>query len=71
GPADLWQLHGSLLSAVGRVLAELDVEQRMRQRERRRQEVEALRRPTAQAAERLRSTARRVVREGPNRRIPR
>ena len=60
----LWQLHGSLLAGVERVLAELDVEERARRRERRRREAEAaLRRPTAQAAERVRATARRVVRE--------
>jgi hypothetical protein len=60
----LWQLHGSLLAGVERVLAELDVQQRMRRRRQRREQAEALRRPSAQAAERLRSTARRVVREG-------
>jgi hypothetical protein len=59
----LWQLHGALLAGVERVLAELDVEERTRRRERRRREAEELRRPAGQAAERIRATARRVVRE--------
>lgn len=67
----LWQLHGSLLAGVQRVLAELDVEERARRRERRRVEAQALRRPVAQRAERLRSTARRVVRETPAPPLPR
>jgi hypothetical protein len=59
----LWQLHGSLLAGVERVLAELDVEERTRRRERRRREAEAaLRRPAVQAAERIRARARRVSR---------
>ncbi len=61
----LWQVHGALLAGVERVLAELDVEERTRRRQRRRREAEALRRPAAQAAERIRSTTRRVVREAP------
>ena len=67
----LWQLHGSLLAGVERVLAELDVEERTRRRERRRREAAALRRPAAQAAERLRSSTRRVVAERPPRNRPR
>jgi hypothetical protein len=58
-----WQLHGSLLSGIERVLAELDVEERARRREQRRREAEAARRPAASAAGRLRSTTRRVVQE--------
>ncbi|MDQ6850839.1 MAG: aromatic acid exporter family protein [Actinomycetota bacterium] len=61
----LWQLHGSLLAGLQRVLAELDVEERIRQRERRREQARSVRRPAAQAAERLRSTTRRVVTERP------
>jgi hypothetical protein len=60
-----WQLHGSLLAGIERVLAELDVEERARRREQRRREVEAARRPAATAAERLRSTTRRVVHQRP------
>ncbi len=60
-----WQLHGSLLAGIERVLAELDVEERARRREQRRREAEAARRPGAYAAERLRSTTRRVVQERP------
>jgi hypothetical protein len=60
-----WQLHGSLLAGIERVLAELDVEERARRREQRRREAEAARRPAAFAAERLRSTTRRVVQERP------
>ncbi|HEY2271276.1 MAG TPA: FUSC family protein [Jatrophihabitantaceae bacterium] len=60
----LWQLHGSLLAGVERVLAELDVQERTRRRERRRQEAEAASRsPAVQAAERIRARARRVVRD--------
>lgn len=55
----LWELHGSLLTSIERVLRELDVEERARQRERLRQEADRRAR-TAQAVERLR--ARRVVR---------
>ena len=72
GAPGRWQLHGSLLAGVERVLAELDVAERVRRREQRRRETEALRRPAAQAAERLRSTTRRVVAETPARiRAPR
>ncbi len=67
----LWQLHGSLLAGVERVLAELDVEERLRRRERRRREAAELRRPAAQAAERLRSTTRRVVADSPVLKRPR
>lgn len=72
GAPGRWQLHGSLLAGVERILAELDVAERTRRREQRRRETEALRRPAAQAAERLRSTTRRVVAETPARiRAPR
>ncbi len=63
----LWELHGALLSGLQRVLAELDVEARLRQRQRRRDQAREERRPGAQAAERLRSTTRRVVTEHPPR----
>jgi uncharacterized membrane protein YccC len=62
---DAWQLNGSLLAGVDRVLIELDVEERMRRIRRRRVEAAELRGPAAQAAERLRSTTRRVVTESP------
>jgi hypothetical protein len=58
---DLWQLHGSLLAGVDRVLAELDVEEHARRRERRRRAAAELRTPASHAAERLRSSTRRVV----------
>ncbi len=66
----LWQLHGSLLAGVERVLAELDVEERMRRRERRRRELADRRSGTqmaqvVQAADRLRQTTRRAVQERP------
>jgi hypothetical protein len=67
----LWQLHGSLLAGVERVLAELDVEEHARRRERRHREAAALRRPSSQAAERLRSSTRRAVAENPALRRPR
>jgi hypothetical protein len=66
-----WELHGSLLAGVQRVLAELDVEERVRRREQRRREAAALRGPAAVAAERLRSSTRRVVAERPVRLHPR
>jgi hypothetical protein len=66
-----WELHGSLLAGVQRVLAELDVEERVRRREQRRREAAALRGPAALAAERLRSTTRRAVAERPVRLHPR
>jgi hypothetical protein len=59
----LWQAHGSLLAGVERVLAELDAGRRTRLREQRRREAEQRRTPTKQAAERLRASARRAVRE--------
>jgi hypothetical protein len=61
----LWALHGALLAGLQRVLAELDVEERARRRQRRRDEARQARRPAAQAAERLRSTTRRVVTDRP------
>jgi hypothetical protein len=67
----LWQLHGSLLAGVERVLAELDVEERTRRREQRRREAAALRGPTSHAAERLRSTTRRVLTDSATLRRPR
>ena len=68
----LWQLHGSLLAGIERVLAELDVEERVRRRDRRRRAAAVLRRPTARAAERLRSSTRRVLPDpSPSRRRPR
>jgi uncharacterized membrane protein YccC len=66
-----WQLHGSLLAGVDRVLAELDVEERVRRRDRRRQESVGQRRPTSQAVERLRTTTRRAVAERPPLKRPR
>jgi hypothetical protein len=60
-----WQLNGSLLAGIERVLAELDVQERARRRDLRRREAEAARRPAAYAAERLRTTTRRVVQERP------
>jgi hypothetical protein len=63
--SELWQLHGSLLAAIDRVLAELDVEEFARARQMRREQ--ALDRAPAmtQAARRLRSQARRAVVENP------
>jgi Aromatic acid exporter family member 1 len=61
-----WQSHGSLLAGVERVLAELDLAEFARRSERHRREAAALRRPAAEAAERLRSSTRRVVTERPS-----
>jgi hypothetical protein len=67
----VWQLHGSLLAGVDRVLDELNVEEWTRRKERRRQQEAALRRPSVQAAERLRASTRRAVVERAPRRRPR
>jgi hypothetical protein len=63
--AGAWQVHGSLLAGIDRVIEELDLDVFASGRERRRQEAAAARRPTTQAAQRLRSSARRVVTEYP------
>jgi hypothetical protein len=60
-----WQLHGALLAGMQRVLGELDVEHRTRERQRRRAEALAALNPAAHAAERLRSRARQVPRRRP------
>lgn len=53
----LWELHGALLTSVERVLRELDVEERARQRARLHQEA-TRRARTAQAVGRIRTTTR-------------
>jgi hypothetical protein len=62
-----WQLRGSLLAGIERVVAELDLEELARRRERHRREAAALLRPgaqaAAQAAARLRTSTRRVLEE--------
>lgn len=55
-----WQLHGVLLSAVQRMLREIDVEERARQRERQRARL-AARTPAVQAVDRLRTSSRGAV----------
>jgi hypothetical protein len=60
-----WELHGSLLAAVGRVLGELDVAERDRRRERWQRELGQGSR-ASQAVGRLRDTSRHVV-EAPRR----
>jgi hypothetical protein len=60
-----WQLNGSLLSGLDRVLEELDPDEFSTGRERRRREAAEHTRPSAQAAKRLRSSARRVATEYP------
>jgi hypothetical protein len=63
----LWQLRGSLLAGIERVVAELDLEELARRRERHRRESAAALRPgaqaAAQAAARLRTSTRRVLEE--------
>ena len=58
---DRWLLRGSLLAAVERVLAELDVEERLRRR-RQWESEEAERSRATQAVSRLRGTGRAVAR---------
>jgi hypothetical protein len=58
---ELWELNGSVLTNVERILREIDLDERARQRERRQREWEA-RPPSAQAVDRLRATSREVAR---------
>jgi hypothetical protein len=62
-----WELHGVVLTAVQRILGEIDVEERLQQRERARQQLQA-RPPAVQAVDRLRTTSRQVVRRPVRRR---
>lgn len=55
-----WELQGTILTSVERVLREIDVEERTRQRNRRLREWQE-RAPAAQAVDRLRATSRIVV----------
>jgi Aromatic acid exporter family member 1 len=55
-----WELHGAMLSSVERILRELNVEERVRQSERRRRALEQRAAPV-QAVDRLRTTSRAVV----------
>ena len=64
-----WELHGSLLAAVGRVLGELDLAERDRRREQWQREL-GQRSRTAQAVGRLRHTSRQVA-EAPRRQLRR
>ena len=61
GDQRTWELHGVLLANVQRILGEIDVEERVRQRERQRQQW-AARPPAAHVVDRLRTTSREVVR---------
>lgn len=56
-----WELHGTLLASVERMLREIDVEERARQREKRRRAWES-RPPAVQAIDRLRTSSRQVTR---------
>src|SRR5215217_819755 len=64
-----WELHGSLLAAVGRVLGELDLAERDRRREQWQRQL-GQRSRTAQAVGRLRDTSRQVA-EVPRRQLRR
>jgi hypothetical protein len=64
-----WELHGSILAAVGRVLGELDLAERDRQREQWKRDLRRRSR-TAQAVGRLRDTSRQVT-EVPRRQLRR
>jgi uncharacterized membrane protein YgaE (UPF0421/DUF939 family) len=56
---ELWPLHGALLSAVDRVLQELDVERRLHERQRRL--AQQTQTPAARAVEKVRSATRQVT----------
>ena len=57
----LWELHGSTLASIERVLAEIDLERRLRDRDRRLQAVEDNRTAAAAAVARLRVATRHVA----------
>jgi len=61
----LWQQRGSLLAGIERVVAELDLDELARRRERHRREAAQLSRPATQAAQRIRTSTRRVLEENP------
>jgi hypothetical protein len=64
----LWQQRGSLLAGVERVIAELDLEELARRRERHRREAARLNRAATQAnqaAQRIRTSTRRVLDDNP------
>jgi uncharacterized membrane protein YgaE (UPF0421/DUF939 family) len=56
----LWELNGTVLSSVERVLQEIDLDERRRQRERRQRELDA-RPPAALAVDRFATTSREVA----------
>jgi len=55
----VWALHGALLASIERVLRELDIQERLRERERAREQSRAAR-LRAQSADRLRIASRQV-----------
>lgn len=64
----LWQQRGSLLAGIERVVAELDLEELARRRERHRREAAQLNRAATQAnqaAQRIRTSTRRVLEDNP------
>jgi len=56
-----WELDGVLLANVARILREIDIEERVRQQDRQREQQQS-RRPAVQAVDRLRATSREAVR---------
>ena len=60
----LWELHGSTLASIERVLTEIDLERRLRERDRRVQAVEDSRTAAAAAVARLRTATRQVADRG-------
>lgn len=63
--ADAWQLHGALLTAVDRLVGELDLVEQTRRREQRRRDAAAGASPAWHAARRVRSSARRMMADNP------
>lgn len=61
----LWQMRGSLLAGIERVVAELDLEEWARRRQRHQRETAAFARRGAEAAARLRSSTRRALEANP------
>ena len=60
----LWELHGSTLASIERVLTEIDLERRLRERDRRLQTMEDTRTITSAAVARLRTATRQVADRG-------
>jgi hypothetical protein len=62
---NLWELHGAMLTSIERVLIEIDLERRLRERDRRLESVEENRTATSAAVARLRVATRQAAERRP------